>query len=148
MRKKKSEQKVEGEASLWSPLTSVHPWAKNPKKNDHTVDRVAASLIRFGWGRPLMARLEDGELIAGHATHRAALKLPELYERATPGERKNWHPEAVRTVTRSEVPVRFKDVSAREAHALAIAENSASRVLRLGRATPPGGARGSRGGLS
>lgn len=110
-------------AARWVPFASVKPWAKNPKKNDASVERIMALLIRFGWGRTLLAREENGELIAGHATRRAVEALIARYPQLSEAERKGWHPEAVRTALEGVVPVRFKSMSAEEAHELAVADN-------------------------
>lgn len=84
----------------------VHPatlkaWLRNPRKNDgEPVERVAASIKRFGFAAPIVARLETREIIAGHTRWKAALKLGLV-----------------------QVPVRFLDLSETEAHLLALADN-------------------------
>lgn len=45
----------------------------NPRKGD--VDAVAASLARFGQRKPIVARKDDGTIIAGNHTWQAAKKL-------------------------------------------------------------------------
>ncbi len=47
----------------WVPIDRLHANPANPRKNDEAVPHVAASLKRFGWRQPLVART-DGELIA------------------------------------------------------------------------------------
>lgn len=110
-------------AAVWVPMGSLVPWAKNPRKNDHAVGGIVDSLIAFGWGRPLIAREANSELVAGHTTHKAALQLAERWAAASPDKRKAWHPDAVVTAERGIVPVRFVALSERKAHLLALADN-------------------------
>src|SRR6185436_12647474 len=61
---------------------------------------VAESIKRFGFGAPLVARRANGEVIAGHTRLRAAKQIGlEL------------------------VPVRYLDISEKDAHVLALADN-------------------------
>lgn len=76
------------------------PWIRNPRKNDSSVKKVAASISRFGFGSPILARRENGEIIAGHTRVKAAKKLGLTH-----------------------VPVRYLDLSEDEAHKLAVADN-------------------------
>lgn len=46
----------------------------NPRKNDGGVDHVAASIRRFGFQQPVVAK-PSGEVIAGNTRLKAALKL-------------------------------------------------------------------------
>ncbi len=48
----------------------------NPRQNDDAVPHVAASLSRFGWQQPVVAR-KSGEVIAGNTRLKAALSLGE-----------------------------------------------------------------------
>lgn len=91
---------VEGKAAEWADLATLKPWAKNPRKNEQTIDRVVASIKQFGFGAPLLARKKTREIIAGHTRALAAEKL---------GMKR--------------VPVRFLDLTEKQAHALAIADN-------------------------
>ena len=84
----------------WVSVSRIMPWPGNPRVNKHAVRKVADSIKRFGWGAPIIARLANGEIIAGHTRYAAALLL---------GMR--------------EVPVRFMDVNERDAHSLALADN-------------------------
>ena len=87
-------------AAEWAPRTSLKPWGKNPRRNDPAVRKVADSIQRFGFGAPLLARRETREVIAGHTRLKAAEVLGlDL------------------------VPVRWLDLSEREAHLLALADN-------------------------
>jgi DNA modification methylase len=92
-------------AAVWVPTLALKPWAKNPRKNDHAVDGVAAAIGRFGFGAPILARREDGEIIAGHTRLKAAIKLG--LER---------------------VPVRYLDLSEEEAHRLARTDNKLAEL--------------------
>jgi DNA modification methylase len=64
------------------------------------VARVVASIQRFGFGAPIVARAANREIIAGHTRWLAATQLGL-----------------------ARVPVRLLDINAREAHVLALADN-------------------------
>ena len=96
-------------AAIWVPVAELKAWQANPRKNDHAVPEVAASIRRFGFAAPILAR-PDGEVIAGHTRLKAALEL-------------RMH----------SVPVRFLDLSDQEAHALALADNRISEISRWDR---------------
>lgn len=87
-------------AAVWAPISSLKEWAKNPRKNDKAVEKVAASIKRFGFGAPIVAREADGEIIAGHTRFKAAKKLGL-----------------------EQVPVRFLKLDPAEAALLALADN-------------------------
>jgi DNA modification methylase len=61
------------EVQLW-PVENIRPYARNPRKNDQAVDRMAAAISEFGFKIPLLVR-SDGELIDGHLRLKAARKL-------------------------------------------------------------------------
>ena len=42
-------------------IDEVIPYAKNPRKNDAAVDKVAGSLKEFGWRQPIVV---DAEMVA------------------------------------------------------------------------------------
>lgn len=50
------------------------PYARNPRKNDHAVDRMVASIREFGFKIPILAR-SDGQVVDGHLRLKAAHKL-------------------------------------------------------------------------
>jgi len=50
------------------------PYARNPRKNDHAVDRVAAAIREFGFRVPVVAK-SDGTVVDGHLRLKAAKKL-------------------------------------------------------------------------
>ena len=61
----------------WS-IDKLIPYARNPRKNDHAVDQIAAAIREFGFRVPLLAK-SDGTLVDGHLRLKAAQKL-ELKE--------------------------------------------------------------------
>jgi hypothetical protein len=120
----KTDSEAEPAAAEWVAIASLTPWADNPRRNDgEPVARVAASIKRFGFANPVLARRENREVVAGHTRLKAAAALISEYASATKAARAEWHQEAVRVATRREVPVRFGDWSEREAHLLALADN-------------------------
>lgn len=78
----------------------LKPWAKNPRKNDPAVVRVAESIRQFGFANPVLARKENSEIIAGHTRWKAAQLLGL-----------------------KSIPVRFLDLDEDKAHLLALADN-------------------------
>lgn len=55
-------------------LDDVHPYEKNPRRNDDAVKYVAESIKQFGFKVPLVID-NDGVIIAGHTRWKAAKKL-------------------------------------------------------------------------
>jgi ParB-like chromosome segregation protein Spo0J len=55
-------------------ITRVIPYARNPRKNEAAVAKVAASIKEFGWRQPIVV---DGEMVilAGHTRYLAAQRL-------------------------------------------------------------------------
>jgi DNA modification methylase len=53
---------------------SLVPYARNPRKNDHAIDRMAASIREWGFKIPILAR-SNGEVVDGHLRLKAAQKL-------------------------------------------------------------------------
>jgi ParB-like chromosome segregation protein Spo0J len=58
---------------MWN-IDRLTPYARNPRKNDAAVDKVAASLKEFGWRQPVVVD-KEGVIIAGHTRYKAARKL-------------------------------------------------------------------------
>lgn len=59
---------------LTLPLSDIHPYEKNPRKNDNAVDSVAASIRQFGFLVPLV--IDRAHIIvAGHTRYKAAQRL-------------------------------------------------------------------------
>jgi len=88
-------------AAEWVPVDKLMRWVDNPRRySDRDISAVARSLKAFGFGRSLVARRSNGELIAGHRTLLAAKKLGLKV-----------------------VPVRMVELDEAKAHALALADN-------------------------
>ena len=62
------------------PIARLAPYVRNPRKNDHAVDRMCASILEFGFKIPCLVR-SDGELIEGHLRLKAARKLDRRMSR-------------------------------------------------------------------
>lgn len=60
-------------AEPW-PIDRPKPYAKNPRRNDAAVEKVAASIREFGWAQPIVVD-GDGVIIIGHTRLKAAKKL-------------------------------------------------------------------------
>lgn len=58
----------------WVPITRLSLNPANPRDNDEAVPHVLASLRRFGWQQPIVAR-PSGEVIAGNTRLKAALEM-------------------------------------------------------------------------
>jgi hypothetical protein len=86
----------------------------NPRRNDAAVPHVAASLRRFGWQQPIVAR-RTGEVIAGNTRLKAAQELGM-----------------------TEVPVWWFDGSDLDAVAFSIADNRTHEFAERSPADPRG----------
>ena len=87
-------------AATWEAIGSIKPWPGNPRTNEAAVDAVLASMKRFGFGSPIVAREDDRVIIAGHTRHEAAKRLGL-----------------------DKVPVRFMPLDPAQARALNLADN-------------------------
>jgi DNA modification methylase len=58
----------------WVAIERVHLNPANPLQNDPAVPHVAASLRRFGWRQPIVAK-PSGEIVAGNTRLKAAMSL-------------------------------------------------------------------------
>lgn len=56
------------------PIDRCIDYVRNPRKNDHAVDRVAAAIREFGFRVPIVAK-SDGLVVDGHLRLKAAKKL-------------------------------------------------------------------------
>jgi ParB-like chromosome segregation protein Spo0J len=56
------------------PLERLIEYARNPRKNDHAVEKIAAAIHEFGFRVPILAK-SDGLVIDGHLRLKAARKL-------------------------------------------------------------------------
>lgn len=109
----------------WATIDSLKIWKKNPRViGDHAVEQVARAIKRFGFTNPILLRKANREVAAGHVRLRAVAFLTALWakEKGT-DEEKRWHREAVFVVTEQKVPIRLRDMTEREAHMLALADN-------------------------
>ena len=112
-------------AAEWVDVAKLKPWARNPRKNARAVKVVVESIRAFGWGAPIIARQENGEIVAGHTRHLAVPALAAQWKAASVEERKTWHTEAAEIARTGRVPVRYVDLTEQAAHALALADNRA-----------------------
>lgn len=55
-------------------LSEIHPYERNPRRNDGAVDAVAESIRQFGWKVPIVID-SDGVIVTGHTRYKAAKKL-------------------------------------------------------------------------
>src|SRR5881628_2277642 len=58
----------------WVPIGRLFCNPSNPRINDPAVPHVAASIRRFGWQQPIVAK-PSGEVIAGNTRLKAAVSL-------------------------------------------------------------------------
>jgi len=56
------------------PIDKFVFYARNPRKNDHAVDNIAAAIREFGFRVPIIAK-SDGTVVDGHLRLKAAKKL-------------------------------------------------------------------------
>ena len=56
------------------PIEKCIEYARNPRKNDHAVDRMAAAIREFGFRVPILAK-SDKTVVDGHLRLKAAKKL-------------------------------------------------------------------------
>ena len=92
-------------AATWEPIDSIHPWDRNPRRNEAAIKPVAESIRRFGFTSPIVCRAQDRRIIAGHTRWAAA-----------------------RSLGLTEVPVRFVPLGEAEAVAAALADNRLGEI--------------------
>ena len=56
------------------PIDRFIEYARNPRKNDHVVDKAASWIKEFGFRVPVLAK-SDGTIVDGHLRLKAAKKL-------------------------------------------------------------------------
>jgi ParB-like chromosome segregation protein Spo0J len=56
------------------PIEKLIPYARNPRKNDHAVEKAASWIREFGFRVPILAK-SDGTIVDGHLRLKAAKKL-------------------------------------------------------------------------
>ena len=98
----------------WVHHSTLIPWDKNPRINDHTVPAVAESIRGFGFISPPVVWTSKDRVVAGHTRLKAIQFLldedPDFICRGAPGA--------------GIIPVRFHEfASEEEAIAYAIADN-------------------------
>lgn len=59
---------------VYMGIDKIIPYANNPRINEKSVDKVAASIKEFGFQQPIVVGA-DGVIIVGHTRYKAALKL-------------------------------------------------------------------------
>lgn len=64
----------EGSQIVMRDTGSLIDYARNPRQNDHAVDKTAAAIREFGFRVPILAQ-SDGLIIDGHLRLKAAKKL-------------------------------------------------------------------------
>jgi DNA modification methylase len=55
-------------------IDTLRPYVRNPRRNDHAVEQMVASIREFGFKIPLLVR-SDGEVVDGHLRLKAAIAL-------------------------------------------------------------------------
>lgn len=58
----------------YKKLSEIHPYERNPRRNDGAVDAVAESIRQFGWKVPIVID-SHGVIVTGHTRLKAAKKL-------------------------------------------------------------------------
>lgn len=61
------------EQEIWK-IDKFIEYARNPRENDHAVDRISAAIREFGFRVPIIAK-SDGTVVDGHLRLKAAKKL-------------------------------------------------------------------------
>ena len=61
------------QVEMW-PVERLIPYARNPRRNDDQVEKMAASIREFGVRSPVVAK-SDGSVVDGHLRLKAALLL-------------------------------------------------------------------------
>ena len=60
------------QVETWS-VNQLVPYSRNPRKNDHAIERMVASINEFGFKIPVLAR-SNGQVVDGHLRLKAAQK--------------------------------------------------------------------------
>jgi ParB-like chromosome segregation protein Spo0J len=88
------------------PIDELVRWAGNPRDNTASVRKAMRSIRTYGFGAPLLARIDNRELIAGDTRIQAAMLL----------RKRGMH-------GLDKLPVRYMSLDELKAHGLAIADN-------------------------
>ena len=59
---------------VYRKISDIHPYEKNPRKNQSTAEALAESIKEFGFKNPIIVD-ENGVIICGHARFKAAQLL-------------------------------------------------------------------------
>lgn len=89
----------------WVEISTLNSWKDNPRNNHAAVQEIANSIRRFGFASPIVARTQDGMIIAGHTRF-----------------------EAAKLLGMNLVPVRFMDLDLNDAQLLALADNKLGEI--------------------
>ena len=96
-------------------VSDLRAWKRNPRRNAHVVDRLAAEIRALGFGAPIVAQHGTRRIIAGHTRQLAVLSIlrgdPAWTIDGAPGP--------------GFVPVRTMSVDDVTADKLALADNNA-----------------------
>ena len=92
-------------AAIWEDIDNLVAWDKNPRHNQAAIQSVADSIRRFGFASPIIARMADKMVIAGHTRLLAAKRL-----------------------NLEKVPVRYLDLDPADARMLALADNKIGEI--------------------
>lgn len=100
-------------AAFWVPIEIAQRWERNPRRNKAAIKPVADAIraladggpIERGFGAPLLARVENGQLIAGDTRIQAAASL---------GMKR--------------IPVRFMNLSVQKARDAALGDNKLGEI--------------------
>src|ERR1039457_866667 len=68
-----NEPSISIQSEIWR-IDRLIPYARNPRKNDHAVARMCASIREFVFNIPCLVR-SDGEVVDGHLRLKAARQL-------------------------------------------------------------------------
>ncbi len=66
-------QALDTHIGMWV-IERLIPYARNPRRNDAAVDRMAGAIQEFGFKIPVLAR-SSGDVVDGHLRLKAARKL-------------------------------------------------------------------------
>jgi len=100
-----NEDKKSESIGEWIEISTLSSWKDNPRNNQAAIQEIANSIRRFGFASPIIARKEDGMIIAGHTRY-----------------------EAAKAIGMKMVPVRFMDLDMNDAQLLALADNKLGEI--------------------
>lgn len=77
---------------IWD-INKLIPYARNPRKNDHVIDKMAGQIKEFGMPVPICIR-PDGSIVDGHLRYKACKKLNLL--KVPVAVNQTWSPEKIK----------------------------------------------------